>query len=121
MKIYPVSTTGALALCLCLNAFAQSGASFSDRPGVTIHLQEPAVPLPTVFSHFEVIDQRSDTGRIGIHTFLPTFGHPRGKQLLFPSPAATEIAGWLNTYFTRKDGPYTALIVLRSLWLSDAS
>ena len=118
---YPVSVIG--ALCLSLHLFSQSGTTtpFSALPSVTINLKEPGPISGTVFRHFEVIDQRSDTTRIGVHTFWPTFGHPRDRQLTFHSPASTEIAGYLNTWFTRPDAPFTALVVLRSLWLSDAS
>ena len=112
---------GPLCLCLTISGMAQQSPSLSALPSVIITLRDPGPVATGVFSRFEVLDERSDTSRIGVHTFLPTIGHPRDRQLVFPSPAATAIAGYLNTHFTRPDAPYTALIVLRNLWLSDAS
>ncbi len=92
-------------------------------PSVTINLKNTAeLPYhPGVFSHFEVIDERPDTARIGIHNFDPVFGHTRNRQLVFQQSAATAIANYLNTRFARPDARYSALIVLRNLWLSDAN
>jgi hypothetical protein len=91
-------------------------------PAVTIRLDQDASSQNTsLFSHFEVIDQRPDTGRIGLHINKGAAGHTRDRQLVFARPAATEIADWLNQHFTRPDAPYTGLIVLRTLWLSDAN
>ena len=98
--------------------------SLSALPAVTIRLnQETSSQNNTnsLFSHFEVIDQRPDTGRIGLHINKGAAGHARDRQLVFARPAATEIADWLNQHFTRPDAPYTGLIVLRTLWLSDAN
>jgi hypothetical protein len=106
---------------LSLSGLAQS--SLSSLSPVTISL-ENATPSALIFSpfrHFEVIDERPDTARIGIHTFVPTVGIPRDRQLVFHRPAAAEIADYLNGHFARPDAPYTALVILRNLWLSDAA
>jgi len=116
-----------ISIVLFLGSWASGMAqtpppSLSALPSVTIHLKNSDGPLlPSSFRHFEVIDERADTSRIGIHTFNPIFGNSRNRQLIFQRPAAGEIAAWLNDHFTRPDAPYTALIVLRNLWLSDAN
>jgi hypothetical protein len=119
---YPLSIITGMAFCL--TGWAQptpATSTLTTLPSVTIHLKESGPILPGAFSHFEVIDQRADTARIGIHTFVPTFGHSRNRQLLLPASAATEVAGFLNKYFARPDAHWSALIVLRNLWLSDAN
>ena len=102
---------------------AQPTTSLANLPPVTIHLEDPSdLPYhPGVFSHFEVIDERPDTARIGIHNFAPFLLHSRNRQLVFHHPASQEIADYLNTRFARPGAPYSALIVLRNLWLSDAN
>jgi len=117
---YPVPTLCLIALSL--SGLAQSSPSLAPLSSVTIHLKPSGLSLPGAFSHFEVIDERADTARIGIHTFVPAIlGHSRNRQLVFAQPAATEVAGFLNKYFTRPDSRWSALIVLRNLWLSDAN
>ena len=118
-------------LLTALHATAQippavSHVSFLNA--ATIRLQKPSPsPLPsppptiTGFSHFEVLDERVDTGRIGIHTCIPDFGRNHDRQLVFGHSAAAEIAGYLNQRFTQPQSPYTALVILRTLWLSDAA
>jgi hypothetical protein len=111
-------------LLLCINVGkAQSSSSIAALTSVTINLKNTDdVPYhPGVFNHFEVIDERPDTARIGIHNYDPIFGHTRNRQLVFQQPAVTAIAGYLNTRFARPEAPYSALIVLRNLWLSDAN
>lgn len=109
-------------LLLSLRGMTQTRITLSSLPSVTIHLEEPKTP-PTagLFRNFEVIDERADTARIGIHTYVPDIGNSRNRQLVFQQPAAGEIATWLNDHFAHPDAPYTALIVLRNLWLSDAN
>jgi hypothetical protein len=68
-----------------------------------------------------VLDLRADSSRIGIHTCIPNFGRNHDRQLLFTGSASTEIAGYLNRHFTHTDGRYAALVILRTLWLSDAN
>lgn len=122
-----MKTSILVACCLfyCLFAPAQvKPPSLSALPAVTIRLNQDASSqnnTNSLFSHFEVIDQRPDTGRIGLHINKGAAGHARDRQLVFARPAATEIADWLNQHFTRPDAPYTGLIVLRTLWLSDAN
>ncbi len=115
----PISIIG--AMLLCLSASAQP--PLSSLPSVTISLDSSRRSFPgnSPFRHFEVVDARPDTARIGIHTFVPTIGHPRNRQLVFQRQASTEIAAYLNTRFARPDAHYTALIILRGLWLSDAN
>jgi hypothetical protein len=116
---YPISIVGLMSICLITNA--QSSSSLSALPSVIIHLKEPGALAPGAFSRFDILDQRADTTLIGLHTFIPTLGHSRPRQLVFQQPAASEIAGYLNKSFARSDASWSALIVLRSLWLSDAS
>src|ERR1700722_19987354 len=115
----PISIIG--ALLLCLSASAQS--SLSNLSPVFIELDSTGRSYPAAcpFSHYQVIDARPDTARIGIHAFIPTLGSQHNRQLVFRQPAASEIASFLNARFTRADAPYTALIILRNLWLSDAN
>ena len=109
-------------LLLSRPGMTQSHVSLSGLPAVTIHLKKTdGISSPGPFRHFEVIDERPDTARIGIHTFVPDLGNSRNRQLVFQQPAGSEIAAWLNDQFARPDAPYTALIVLRNLWLSDAN
>jgi hypothetical protein len=120
---YPISVITIMALAL--SGSAQSGSTspgLAELPRVTIHLKESGPAFPSAFNHFEVIDDRADTARIGIHTFVPSIlGHSRNRQLVFSQPAAAEIAGFLNKYYNRPDAQWSALIVLRNLWLSDAN
>jgi hypothetical protein len=118
---YPLSIA-CLLLCAAVGK-AQSSTSLADLPLVAINLKNTLdLPFhPRVFNHFEIIDERPDTARIGIHNFAPVLGHTRNRQLVFRHPAALEIADYLNTRFARSDAPYSALIVLRNLWLSDAN
>jgi len=113
----------ALLLFCITSGRAQSSTSLGDLPPVTIHLKNTDdLPYhPGVFNHFEVIDERPDTARIGIHNFNPFLLHSRNRQLVFQRPAAVEIADYLNARFARQGAPYSALIILRNLWLSDAN
>jgi hypothetical protein len=110
-------------LLLSFIGSAQSSTAFHNLGSVTIHLKNPDdLPLPTnMFSSFEVLDERPDTARIGVHMYVPTFGWNHPKQLVFHRPASLELAGYLNAHFSRPGAPYKALIVLRDLWLSDAN
>lgn len=118
-----------LLLLLYNHAFAQSSAP--KQPTQTpIAAYKPA-PIPlkispqdstaqsSLFSHFEVLDLRPDTQRIGIHYTHTRADHSYNRQLVFAHPAATEISSFLDSISARKDAPYTALIVLRTLWISD--
>jgi hypothetical protein len=113
-------------LLLALHTNAQSPAPLSGLHAVTIRLRptprtphNSAIPFPG-FSHFEVIDERADTSRVGIHTCIPDFGRNYDRQLIFAQGAGSEIADYLNRHYTRPEAPYTALVILRTLWLSDA-
>jgi hypothetical protein len=109
-------------LFFSLPGMPQAHLSLSDLPSVIIHLGEAKTALASCpFRNFEVIDQRADTARIGIHNYVPDIGNSRNRQLVFRQPAAREIAEWLNAHFTRPGAPFTGLIVLRNLWLSDAN
>ena len=116
---YPISI---VCLLLCTTA-GKAQSSLANLPSVSINLKNTDdLPYHSgIFSHFEVIDERADTARIGIHNFDPVLGRNRNRQLIFRHPAALEIAEYLNTRFARPDAPYSALIILRNLWLSDAN
>jgi hypothetical protein len=101
-------------------------AGLSTLRKLTIRLNDPHDPIPPPspdafrpFSHFEVIDERPDTTRIGVHGNLPMNSHEFDRQLTFPGPAAQELTHYLNRYFVHPDAPDTVLVVLRQLWLSD--
>jgi hypothetical protein len=110
-------------LFLCLSADAQHKVvTMADLSRKTFHFNKPAAPaIPGLFRYFEVIDERPDTARIGISLMLGTLQWTHDCQFIFGKPAATEIAGYLNQYSARTDAPYTALVILRSLWLSNAN
>jgi hypothetical protein len=103
---------------------ASPTSTLSSLPATTIRLVGN-VPAPSysAFSHFEIIDERPDTTRIGFHTnkAASAFSRSRDRQLVLARPAAKEITDWLDRHYARPDAPYTALIVLRTLWLSDAN
>jgi len=118
---YPISVT--LWLLAILPSVAQNPTTPVALGSVTINLKNPfdLSFQPGVFNHFEVIDERSDTARIGIHPYVPTFGSNYARQLVFHHSASVELAGYLDAHFANPAGRYTALIVLRNLWLSDAN
>lgn len=98
--------------------------SLSVLPTEALRLKATAAPLiPSSFSHFEIIDQRQDTGRLGIHNENVTFGKAENVQMVLNkgTAVATGLAAWLNEHFARPGAPYTAYIVLRGLWLCDAN
>jgi hypothetical protein len=106
---------------------ASFAAGLSVLRTLTIRLNDPPVPARSPssndfrpFCHFEVVDERPDTTRIGVHGNLPINSHEFDRQLIFPAPAAQELTNYLNRHFTHPDAPNTVLIVLRQLWLSDA-
>ena len=105
---------------------ASPDAGLSALRRLTIRLNDPHDPIPPPspdafrpFSHFEVIDDRPDTTRIGVHGNLPMNSHAFDRQLIFPGPAAQELTRYLNRYFVHPDAPDTVVVVLRQLWLSD--
>ncbi len=108
---------------LCAAASAQSSSPIATLTRVTINMRntDELPGHPGIFNHFEVIDERPDTSRIGIHLFVPTFGANRAKQLVLHRSASLELESYLNTHFTTAGATYTALVVLRDLWLSDAN
>lgn len=119
-----------LFLCfgsLTLPAAAQAGKKPADAAGdlsrlraLTIQLNtDPLPPLASPFAHFEVLDERPDTTRIGVHGNLPMHSHFFDRQLIFRRPAGQEITGWLNRHFTHRGAADSALVILRNLWLSD--
>ena len=111
----------AFGLFYCALAPAQPINPLSTLSPVTIRLNAPDDRLPTsLFRHFEVIDERPDTTRIGLHYALIRLGKPHNKQLIFSQSASRALSGYLDKYYSRSDAPYTLLIVLRNLWLSDA-
>lgn len=117
---YPISIA---CLLLSLAGMSQPTLSLSALNPVTIHLRNPD-GLPAcqrVFARFQVIDERPDTTRIGVHIYVPTFGPNHAKQLVLRRPASIELEDYLNSHFSRPGSPYTALIILRDLWLSDAN
>ena len=105
---------------------ASSVAGLSALRTETIRLNDPHDPAPfpssvtfRPFSQFEVIDERPDTTRIGVHGNLPMHSHEFDRQLIFPGSAAQELTHYLNRHFVHPDAPDTVLVILRQLWLSD--
>src|SRR5882757_4202456 len=92
---------------------------------ITIELSDPGNSSPSgrasLFNHFEVIDERPDTARIGLHAERFKAAGSRNRQLIFNKPAGREIEAFLNARFARPGAPCTALVVIRTLWLSDAN
>jgi hypothetical protein len=122
-----------LSLCgLALPAAAQPGEpantpadSLSNLRTIAIQLNGPhdhdaaLSSAQSPFIHFEVLDERADTSRIGVHGNLPMHSHFFDRQLILNKPIHQEIATWLNRHFTRPGAPDSALVILRYLWLSD--
>lgn len=92
---------------------------------VTIQLDFPKEPsasrFASLFHHFEVIDARPDTTRIGLHSERVGINGFRVRQLRFGRPAKGEITAYLDARFSHPGEAYTALVVIRTLWLSDAN
>ena len=111
-----------LFLCPSIRAYSQPGKekSLSGYKHATVRLPPsdsvPGARQTSLFQHFEVIDERPDTARIGLH-FRYTWDSYR--QLTLGHPVREELAAYLDKHFARPDAPYTALIVLRKLWLSN--
>lgn len=117
----PVSLSALHSIAIRLRPTPNHAESSAADPASAIASADPASANASAgFSHFIVLDERADTSRIGIHTCIPDFGHNYDRQLIFHRPAAREIADFLNQGFTRPTAPFTALIILRTLWLSDA-
>lgn len=108
---------------LCLSAIAQrKKITINDLSRKTVHFDKPNdLYFPGLFRHFEVIDERPDTGRIGISLVFGTYRSNYDRQFVFDKPAAAEISEYLNRFSTRPDAPFTALVVLRGLWLSNSN
>jgi hypothetical protein len=111
------------------SAIAPSPGGLAALKTLTIHLgdlHDPPASSTTAritanpFTWFEVIDERPDTTRIGVHANLPMRSHEFDRQLVFGQPAALEIAAWLNRHCQHPAGHDTAVIILRYLWLSDS-
>lgn len=118
---YPISI--ALLLLASLPSIAQRPPRLVALSSVTINLRNTfgLSFQQGAFNHFEVIDERSDTARIGIHLYVPTFGANYARQLVFHHSASVELADYLNVHFANPRARYSALIILRNLWLSDAN
>lgn len=99
-----------------------SASMLSTYRRVTIKLQDPERQHPNdlPFHHFEILDERPDTLRIGAHTGAGLFGKGN-RQLGFAGQTSWELANYLDVRFSRPQGPFTALIALRNLWFSDAT
>ena len=117
-----------ISIALVLLAFAgmtqSRHPSLSILPTEVLRLKKKAAPLiPPSFSHFEIIDQRQDTGRLGIHNENLTLGKAENVQMVLNkgTAVAADLAAWLNEHFARPGAPYRAYIVLRGLWLCDAN
>ena len=125
---FPILLTGLLWLTIMTSAQSKKDTiarkinlSSLPKSNIKLYYRAPVDSALYQFSHFEVIDERPDTARIGLRTNKSSaLLAGRDRQLVFNQPAATEIAGYLNQHFARPGAPCTALVILRSLWLSDA-
>jgi hypothetical protein len=109
-------------LFIFFRADAQREGDLTGLIQKTLHIGKPAASSTSgLFNHFEVIDERPDTARIGVYLTVALYRPNYDRQFIFGKPASSEIAEYLNRYFSRPGAPYTALIVLRSLWLSNAN
>lgn len=119
MKL-PFLLTG--LLWLTLMTCAQSNLSSLPKSNISLYPPAKAASTSSLFNHFEVIDERPDKARIGVRTDKSSsmFYSGRDRQIVLDNPAATGIAGYFNQNFTRPGAPCTALVILRSLWVSDA-
>jgi hypothetical protein len=99
-----------------------SGDLLSTYTPITVKLVDPQKEHPEScsFHHFEVIDERPDTLRIGAHTGAGLFGKGN-RQLVLASRASVDLGNYLDARLARSSSPYTALVVIRALWLSDGT
>jgi hypothetical protein len=106
---------------------SQDSVVLAKFSSLSIHLPDPDVSVSTgdrqssAFRLFVVYDERVDSNRIGIfrNSFFESWA--RYKQLVFEHPVPEVLSGYLNDRFARPGAPYTALIVLRTLWLGNAN
>lgn len=115
----------ASGLFYALTSLAQPSSSLATLSSTTIRLSIPE-PSKTnkpgsLFRHFEIVDQRPDTARIGIHCPPIGVGRPHNRQLVFTQPASQALSAYLDQNYAAPGATYNILIVLRNLWLSDAN
>jgi len=100
-------------------------AYLSSLKGTRIQLDFPKEPsasrFASLFHHFEIWDVRPDTSRIGVMSDRTKAAGSYNRQLVFARPASEEITTYLDARFAHPGEAYTALVVLRTLWLSDAN
>src|SRR5258708_34911859 len=82
---------------------AAAKGSLSALKSVTIQLDFPKEPsaarFASLFHHFEVIDERPDTARIGVHAVREGPWRFHNRQLPFGRPAPEGIAHYLDHRF----------------------
>jgi len=123
---YPLSSI--LLVFTLFHATAQSldtdsiGSPLAVYRPITIKLQDPLTrhTVYSPFRHFEILDQRPDTTRIGFRVYNALIGHGN-RQMVLAGQASLELSNYLDTHIAGKTSPYTALIVIRALWLSDGT
>jgi hypothetical protein len=106
----PVNLSGLRTMTIQLDASRDPGPLSASNPSA----QGP-------FSHFDVLDVRPDTARIGVHGNLPMHSHFFDRQLVFSKPARQELTAWLNRHFAHPGSHDSVLVILRELWLSDTN
>jgi hypothetical protein len=95
--------------------------SFPDCKTTILKLRDPQWNKhtgPAGFRHFEILDARQDTARIGVFGNGTNFSN-QPKQIIFDKPATNEFADYLNSRFTDQKATSTVLVVIRFLWISD--
>lgn len=83
-------------------------------------VKEKGKNYPPYFSHFKVMDERPDTARIGVHAHSPKAFNPQSWQWILTQSLSREMEDYLNAEFTAFGAECSALVVVRSLWISDA-
>ncbi len=86
------------------------------RPGHTVtlsHAIKKNRPIISRFAHFEVVDCRPDTSRLGIG-----FANAQ-RQIYFKGASVQQIIEYyLNNYFTDTASQFTMRMVLKKFWIS---
>jgi hypothetical protein len=119
-------------LLMALHAAAQSPPPLSTLHAVTIRLRPThprgrrlLLPRPLPLRRALAIFRSSTSGLTpaasGSISVSLTSAGTMTDSLIFTQSAAGEIAEYLNRHYARHGSPYTALVILRTLWLSDAN
>ncbi|MHA4812091.1 hypothetical protein ACX0G9_28610 [Flavitalea flava] len=114
-----------ILFCLANLFYSRSQVNFSAYKPIVLTLKVPpkekAGYSTPFFNHFQVMDERPDTARVGVHANSRTTSHPKNRQWVFPQGLSREVETFLNAGFTASQTEYSALIVVRAFWIADAN